>query len=153
MPPKNLTPYQFSKNLSYVQDTPKFLQMLTGTDSLHSKEPHIRDKLQPTEYENDEYEENDEEKPQIVVLKSGKHLSAEEVEKLKQEEDLTSDTPEDGKVVFRKPTKQKISEIGVGSKRKIPSKVDHPVETVSVAKEKKKKKKTNKVLLSFTEED
>ncbi|ORY05665.1 hypothetical protein K493DRAFT_333481 [Basidiobolus meristosporus CBS 931.73] len=155
MPPKNLTPYQFSKNLSYVQDTPKFLQMLTGKDTLHPKGQQLEDKLPPTELEEDEYEETGEEKPQIVVLKEGKHLSAEEVEKIQQDNDATS-SPEDGKIRFRKPkkTQQKIEEIGVSSsKRKQPSKEASSADTTSTTKGKKKKMKSNKNLLSFAEEE
>ena len=100
--PKELTRHQLSSRLAYSQGTPAFLQRLKGQvsgasgDSIDNKEdefdswqassgrpPIPRRPIPPSRPEGEpgsDQEDADDEKPQVVVLKEGKHLTAEEAE-------------------------------------------------------------------------
>lgn len=91
-------------------------------------------------------EEQDEEKPTVVVLNEG-DLTAEEAENLNQksEKELEESGPKDGRILFKKPVKRKPD--------------DNNVENVTQdkcdikSKKKKKEKPTNHNLLSFNDEE
>ncbi|KAG0026907.1 hypothetical protein BGZ81_006036 [Podila clonocystis] len=87
---KKVTPHQLRKNLTYVQQGPDFMRMLTGQSATSAKNPYkkpigIEAKFQGEE-EDDEDEtahdilnEREEERPTVVVLKDGKHLDERQV--------------------------------------------------------------------------
>ncbi|CAG8812749.1 9850_t:CDS:2, partial [Cetraspora pellucida] len=116
MPPKNMTPYQFSRGLTYDAPVPSFLRGLTQPD----KETNLKQEDDDNE-SSDEFDEinanREEERPQIVVLKEGKHLNEQEVKKileskekdkkqesLSEEEEIQEDSPaideKTGKLLF-----------------------------------------------------
>ncbi|XP_020843010.1 uncharacterized protein KIAA1143 homolog [Phascolarctos cinereus] len=74
-------------------------------------------KIQPEIPEGDDRSDNEDEQPQVVVLKKG-DLSAEEVMKIKQQ--IKSSKPDeepapaDGKIMFRKPAKRSSDEKYLG---------------------------------------
>jgi hypothetical protein len=103
MAPKEPTKHQLSARLSYSQNTPSFLRKLQsrvsgfpGDDSDENPEfeddgsgrppiprrPPIPER--PASDPGSGDEERDDEAPQVVVLKEGKHLSAREVENEKR---------------------------------------------------------------------
>ncbi|CAG8462384.1 12567_t:CDS:2 [Ambispora leptoticha] len=101
-----MTPKQYSKGLSYVKKVPRFLEGLIDNDSAQRKFNSDEDDydIVPQNQSNEEEEgielinSHDEEKPQIVVLREGKHMSEEQVkdyleQKLstKKESDFTDD--------------------------------------------------------------
>ncbi|KAG5455411.1 MAG: HCNGP-like protein-domain-containing protein, partial [Olpidium bornovanus] len=88
MPPKQPTPYQFSKNLTYSQDVPAFLRALKG---MVPEEPTVETKrraLERPESGGDTYsgEEPEDERP-VVVQVNSKHLSVKEAERLRKSRD------------------------------------------------------------------
>lgn len=90
---KKVTPHQMRKNLTYVQQGPDFMRMLTGQSATSAKNPYkkpigIEAKFQGEE-EDDEDEtahdilnEREEERPTVVVLKDGKHLDERQVKNI-----------------------------------------------------------------------
>ncbi|KAG0079574.1 hypothetical protein BGZ93_006543 [Podila epicladia] len=90
---KKVTPHQMRKNLTYVQQGPDFMRMLTGQSATSTKNPYkkpigIEAKFQGEE-EDDEDEtahdilnEREEERPTVVVLKDGKHLDERQVKNI-----------------------------------------------------------------------
>ncbi|EJD06641.1 uncharacterized protein FOMMEDRAFT_165381 [Fomitiporia mediterranea MF3/22] len=98
MPPKEPSRYQLSSRLTFNQDTPAFLQRLknkvAGVSNDEDEDfdewqaasgrPPIPRRPTPPERPADEPgsadEEDDDEKPQVVVLREGKHLTAREAE-------------------------------------------------------------------------
>ncbi|KAG0364874.1 hypothetical protein BC939DRAFT_508603 [Gamsiella multidivaricata] len=92
---KKISPHQMRKNLTYVQQGPDFMRMLTGqsADAAY-KDPRnpykkpigIEAKFQTDDPSDDEDEnahdllnEREEERPTVVVLKDGKHLDERQV--------------------------------------------------------------------------
>ena len=107
--------------------------------------PTVDSKRAPLERD-DSGSDLEDEKPSIVVLKKG-DLTEEEVERLKEEgkslefedkEDQEEESPADGKIVFKKPTKRKS---------------ETPGKTEPKKKKSGGKKIKNKSLLSFDEEE
>lgn len=109
MAPKDPTRYQLSSRLAYSQDTPRFLQRLKHSVGGHSNDEGVADEdfdeweatsgrppiprrpLPPQRPEGDvgsADEDSGDEKPQIVVLKKGKHMSELEVENEKRKGSL-----------------------------------------------------------------
>lgn len=88
-------------------------------------------------------DEQDDEKPTVVVLKEG-DLTAEEAESIhkKVEKELEEAGPEDGRIIFKKRVKRK-SDL---------DKSENATED-KVKTKKKKEKHTNHSLLSFNDED
>ncbi|KAG6877000.1 hypothetical protein C0993_011153 [Termitomyces sp. T159_Od127] len=105
MPPKEPTRHQLSSRLAYSQHTPAFLQKLKNriagapdTDDQFDEEfeddgsgrpPIPKRPSIPTRPDDDpgSADEDDvDEKPQVVVLKKGKHLTAHEAENVRREE-------------------------------------------------------------------
>ncbi|CAI2176098.1 1038_t:CDS:2 [Funneliformis geosporum] len=150
MPPKQ-TPYQFKKGLTYVKPLPSFLQALTG---INNEEPSD-DELNAT---------REEERPQIVVLKEGKHMSEQEVKvyldsKAKskdssseddKESDAEDDTPiideKTGKLLFRKPKAKKVSKTSksetiVGSHSKAKNESNMSIKSINEAIDGMKRKR------------
>lgn len=103
MAPKEPTKHQLSSRLAYSQHTPAFLRKLQsrisgapGEDS--DEDPEFEDDgsgrppiprrppipERPADDPGSEDEDGDDEAPQVVVLKEGKHLSAWEVENEKR---------------------------------------------------------------------
>ncbi|KAH9966951.1 hypothetical protein BGW80DRAFT_1438330 [Lactifluus volemus] len=94
MAPKEPTKHQLSSRLSYSQNTPTFLRKLQSRVNGLPNEDSDED----PDFEDDgsgrppiprrppipEHEERDDEAPQVVVLKEGKHLSTREVENEKR---------------------------------------------------------------------
>ena len=105
MAPKEPTRYQLSSRLAYSQDTPLFLQRLKNRVAGHTNDDEAADEdfdewqassgrppipRRPTPPERPEGEvgsadeDSEDEKPQIVVLKEGKHMSERDVENEKR---------------------------------------------------------------------
>lgn len=94
MAPKEPTRYQLSSRLEYRKQTPPFLRKLRGQHSNEEDEellyddgsgrPPIPVRPASPRHRDDDYtstnEDDADERPQVVVLKAGKHLTAEEVE-------------------------------------------------------------------------
>ncbi|RIA93255.1 hypothetical protein C1645_24655 [Glomus cerebriforme] len=83
MPPKKTTPYQFKKGLTYVKQVPRFLQGLTPQTNNYNDDKRLQaanEDMSNEEPSDDELNAaREEERPQIVVLKEGKHMSEQEV--------------------------------------------------------------------------
>ncbi|KAI6133482.1 hypothetical protein EDD17DRAFT_1552958 [Pisolithus thermaeus] len=97
-PPKELSRYQLSSRLQYQSRTPAFLQKLQnrvqGGEVDDEDEPQYYDDgsgrppipvrpdipERPSSERGSASEDDDDERPQVVVLKEGKHLTATEVE-------------------------------------------------------------------------
>ncbi|CAG8777351.1 8758_t:CDS:2 [Gigaspora margarita] len=168
MPPKKMTPYQFSRGLTYDAPTPPFLRGITQP----SEEAKLENEDDNSE-SSDELEEinakREEERPQIVVLKEGKHLSEKEVKKiletrekntaeesLSEEEEIQEDSPavdeKTGKLLFRQPKKKDIAEPVtnnkldnvVGSSKAKTSKSDTSIKAVNEVIEGMKRKRNSK---------
>lgn len=108
MAPKDPTRYQLSSRLAYSQDTPRFLQRLKNSVAGHQNDddtaedfdeweatsgrPPIPRRPTPPQRPEDDAgsadEDSGDEKPQIVVLKEGKHMSELEVENEKRKGSL-----------------------------------------------------------------
>ncbi|KAG5335233.1 hypothetical protein C0989_001749 [Termitomyces sp. Mn162] len=105
MAPKEPTHHQLSSRLAYSQSTPAFLQKLKNkiagepdTDDQYDREfeddgsgrpPIPRRPAIPTRPDDDPGsadEDAGDEKPQVVVLKEGKHLTAHEAENIRRKE-------------------------------------------------------------------
>ena len=105
MAPKELTRHQLSSRLAYQQHTPAFLLRLQGKASGRTDEeeddefyewqessgrPPIPRRPTPPERPEDDPgsadEDDQDEKPQVVVLREGKHLTAEEAERFAENE-------------------------------------------------------------------
>ncbi|KAG6896032.1 hypothetical protein C0992_010754 [Termitomyces sp. T32_za158] len=105
MPPKEPTRHQLSSRLAYNQHTPAFLQKLKNRiagapdaddqsdeefeDDGSGRPPIPRRPSIPTRPDDDPGsadEDDGDEKPQVVVLKKGKHLTAHEAENIRREE-------------------------------------------------------------------
>jgi Domain of unknown function (DUF4604) len=103
MAPKEPTKHQLSSRLSYNQQTPTFLRKLQSRvnglpDEDSDEDPDFEDDgsgrppiprrppipERPAGDPGSEDEERDDEAPQVVVLKEGKHLNAREVENEKR---------------------------------------------------------------------
>jgi GTPase involved in cell partitioning and DNA repair len=86
MPPKKLTPYQFSNSLTFEKQIPDFLKHLVQERDANT--PNINSKFADEDHEFEKHEDEtnlkDDEKPQVVVLKEG-DITAEEFEKLKED--------------------------------------------------------------------
>ncbi|THH11018.1 hypothetical protein EW145_g919 [Phellinidium pouzarii] len=186
MAPKEPTRYQVSSRLAYSQSTPAFIQRLKNNVAGVSNEdehdafddwqaasgrPPIPRRPSPPQRPDDDLgsadEDDGDEKPQVVVLKEGKHMTAREVENEKrrarnlpplpdESHETEDNTREDGK----KDTKEKMkagdsdSVKSTGKKRKAVG--DDLDEVVNKEKPEKKSKKTTKAkkanngaLLSF----
>merc|ERR1719402_784544 len=93
-------------------------------------------------------EEQDDERPTVVVLKDG-DLSQEEVDRLapinnsdkKDDEGPVEEVPQDGRIIFKKPKKKRDAEESSNK------------EEVEPKKKKKKEKASASSLLSFDDED
>lgn len=101
MPPKEPTRHQLSSRLAYSQHTPTFLQKLKNKiagapdtsdeefeDDGSGRPPIPRRPSIPVRPDDDPGsadEDDGDEKPQVVVLKEGKHLTAYEAEKIRRE--------------------------------------------------------------------
>jgi len=90
---KKVTPHQMRKNLTYVQQGPDFMRMLTGQSATSAKNPYkqpigIEAKFQGEEEDDDDetahdiLNEREEERPTVVVLKDGKHLDERQVKNI-----------------------------------------------------------------------
>ncbi|CAG8523046.1 11809_t:CDS:2 [Acaulospora colombiana] len=126
MPPKKLTPYQFKEALHYDAPVPNFLANLNRQIDDNERARSKEDELPSTDEEDELIAEKEEERPQIVVLKEGKHMSEQEVEAyfnrksenkkgetFLDDEEVENSSPsideKTGKILFRKPTKNKSS--------------------------------------------
>ncbi|CAG8552983.1 2629_t:CDS:2 [Dentiscutata erythropus] len=126
MPPKKMTPYQFSRGLTYDAPTPPFLRGLTKPDE-EAKLENEDDNGESSDELDELNAKREEERPQIVVLKEGKHLSEKEVKKIleskeknekkessSEEEESQEDSPaideKTGKLLFRQPKKKNKAE-------------------------------------------
>ncbi|KAJ7897173.1 hypothetical protein B0H14DRAFT_2677180 [Mycena olivaceomarginata] len=95
MPPKEPTRQQLSSRLQYSQNTPRFLQKLQNRiagefepDDGSGRPPIPRRPAIPERPDDDPGsadEDDGDEKPQIVVLRPGKHLTEREAENLRRE--------------------------------------------------------------------
>ncbi|KAJ8522027.1 hypothetical protein ONZ45_g1392 [Pleurotus djamor] len=134
MAPKEPNRHQLSSRLSYQQHTPKFLQKLQNKYSGHGD---VDDEESEPEFEPDDGsgrppiprrprerpaipvrpdddpgsadEDSGDERPVVVVLKEGKHLSAREAENVKRKEKGLSPLPEPTEVAESEPQKQSSS--------------------------------------------
>ncbi|CAG8465399.1 12695_t:CDS:2 [Racocetra fulgida] len=159
-----MTPYQFSRGLTYDAPVPPFLRGLT--------QPNKETNLEQEDDDNESSDEIDEinankedERPQIVVLKEGKHLSEQEVKKIlaskekdkkKEEEEIQEDSPafdeKTGKLLFRHPKKKDIAkqttdnklDTVVGSSKTKTSKSDTSIKAVNEVIDGMKRKRDNK---------
>ncbi|KAG6872735.1 hypothetical protein C0995_007056 [Termitomyces sp. Mi166 len=104
MGPKEPTRHQLSSRLAYSQNTPAFLQKLKNKiagvsdaddqydefeDDGSGRPPIPRRPVIPTRPDDDPGsadEDDGDEKPQVVVLKEGKHLTAHEAENIRRQE-------------------------------------------------------------------
>ncbi|XP_026534303.1 uncharacterized protein KIAA1143 homolog [Notechis scutatus] len=101
--------------------------------------------------EDDSGSDKEDEQPQVIVLKKG-DLTAEEVAKVKKEiKEVTAD-PEDGKIIYRKPSKRSAEEnyfgLTVTSSKKIKE-----IKKNSPSFQNSAKQVKNKSLLSFDAEE
>uniref|UniRef100_A0A8C6XJ46 KIAA1143 n=1 Tax=Naja naja TaxID=35670 RepID=A0A8C6XJ46_NAJNA len=102
--------------------------------------------------EDDSGSDKEDEQPRVIVLKKG-DLTAEEVAKIKKEiKEVTEADPEDGKIIFRKPSKRSAEEnyfgLTVTSSKKIKEIKKNSPNFQNSAKQVK-----NKSLLSFDAEE
>ncbi|KAL1920975.1 uncharacterized protein VTP21DRAFT_11610 [Calcarisporiella thermophila] len=166
MPPKQ-TPYQFSKSLVYDKgELPKFLQNInvpgytTEDKRLNQSRANKSDEESEGWNTEDElFEGKDEERPQIVVLKN-KHMSEKEVKKHfgRQDEDFADSSkveqnseedeppPADGRILFRRPKKNKPdtspkSKSTLGKEKKKPEESNSLTDLVDQAVAERKKRK------------
>ncbi|CAG8543482.1 379_t:CDS:2 [Acaulospora morrowiae] len=188
MPPKKLTPYQFKEALHYDAPVPNFLANLNKQVEDHQSGRSKEEELPSTDEEEELVAKNEEERPQIVVLKEGRHMSEKEVKahlakKLENSGETFSDEEEEdsspvidektGKILFRKPNKNKSSKDKISTKsssiKKKSSKSDEPIKSINEAiegmkrkregakdssdKKHKSKKKSKPSHLSFNEEE
>ncbi|XP_060637753.2 uncharacterized protein KIAA1143 homolog [Anolis sagrei] len=109
----------------------------------------------PTPDDDDDASDKEDEQPQVIVLKKG-DLTAEEVMKIKNEMKEVSKTtdpePEDGKIVFRKPSKRLLEEKYSGLTA-TSSKKKKETKRISPASQNTTKQVKNSSLLSFDEEE
>lgn len=89
----------------------------------------------------DEQDEQDDEKPTVVVLKEG-DLTSEEVDRITKKLDEEESEPADGKIIFKKPVKRKTDSAPDNSTDKKEAKI-----------KKKKDKKPKQNLLSFNDDE
>ncbi|XP_061074503.1 uncharacterized protein KIAA1143 homolog [Conger conger] len=114
-----------------------------------------REELPKFDGDSDDSDREDE-KPQVVVLKKG-HLTAEEVQKIKDEnKDSKSEEkpPADGKIIFKKPEKrssEKFQGITASSSKK--RKQQEEKESHKEKEENEGKKVKNSSLLSFGDDE
>jgi len=149
------------RNVSYVaQEEPNFLKQFKQKIG-YKEEPGIDAKRRtvPDDHwdddEDEERPETEEERPQVVVLKTG-DLTAEEAEKFNCTKDADPATLEK-KVVFKKPSKRSTEETSIfkpnSSKRTKNSDDANPSSDSNKRKTDSGKKLTNTKLLSFENED
>ncbi|PKY51646.1 hypothetical protein RhiirA4_468804 [Rhizophagus irregularis] len=169
MPPKKTTPYQFKKGLTYVKKVPNFLQGLTShTNDYIDDEQKASEDFSDKEPSDDELNATrEEERPQIVVLKEGKHMSEGEVRSYldsrrkskekdsslveNKESDIDDNIPtvdeKTGKILFRKPktknTNKSETVVGSHSKAKNESKV--PIKAINEVIDGMKRKRNNEI--------
>ncbi|XP_003224001.2 uncharacterized protein KIAA1143 homolog isoform X2 [Anolis carolinensis] len=109
----------------------------------------------PAPDDDDDASDKEDEQPQVIVLKKG-DLTAEEVMKIKNEMKEVSKTtdpePEDGKIVFRKPSKR-LSEEKYSGLTATSSKKKKETKRISPASQNTSKQVKNSSLLSFDEEE
>ncbi|XP_064199927.1 uncharacterized protein KIAA1143 homolog [Anguilla rostrata] len=147
-------------NISWIKPAePSFLRKFKN-DVGFKEGPTVdtkREELPKFDGDSDDSDREDE-KPQVVVLKKG-HLSADEVQKIKDEiKDSKSDAegkpPADGKIVFKKPEKrssEKFQGITASSSKK--RKQQEEKESHKGKEENEGKKVKNSSLLSFGDDD
>ncbi|CAO3586210.1 unnamed protein product [Absidia cylindrospora] len=155
MPPKELTPHQVSKGLSYVHKEPAFLARLKGTNRAIEKS-----KQKFVDYEdgqdNEDYNELD--GAQVVELDSkGKEIHkdtetkddpTEEQDTAEEEVDQGPAVDDNGRLLFR-PTKKKKTTLA-STKRSLEEAIeDHRKDKNITKKPKKKSKKQAPLTLSF----
>ncbi|KAI6025051.1 hypothetical protein PISMIDRAFT_673118 [Pisolithus microcarpus 441] len=194
-PPKELSRYQLSSRLQYQSRTPAFLQRLQnrvqGGQAEDEYEPQYYDDgsgrppipvrpdipERPSSERGSASEDDDDERPQVVVLKEGKHLTAteaenerrkvkglpllptsEETSKRKDKEQPIEDTPPEktkntASLSFSS-SKEKSSSSTSKAKRKIVTGDNESDDGGSQRKKipKKKSKREGKSLLSFAED-
>ncbi|KAF8630248.1 hypothetical protein AX15_003025 [Amanita polypyramis BW_CC] len=124
MAPKELTRAQLSSRLSYNQNTPTFLRRLRNKysgnggydddeDNEYGRDPEFEDydrgsgrppiprrpsiPERPPDDPGSAGEDDDDEKPQVVVLKEGKHLSEREAENIRRKAKGLSPLPDPAK--------------------------------------------------------
>nr|XP_003224001.1 PREDICTED: uncharacterized protein KIAA1143 homolog [Anolis carolinensis] len=109
----------------------------------------------PAPDDDDDASDKEDEQPQVIVLKKG-DLTAEEVMKIKNEMKEVSKTtdpePEEGKIVFRKPSKR-LSEEKYSGLTATSSKKKKETKRISPASQNTSKQVKNSSLLSFDEEE
>nr|XP_060637753.1 uncharacterized protein KIAA1143 homolog [Anolis sagrei ordinatus] len=114
-----------------------------------------REQLPAPDDDDDDASDKEDEQPQVIVLKKG-DLTAEEVMKIKNEMKEVSKTtdpePEDGKIVFRKPSKR-LSEEKYSGLTATSSKKKKETKRISPASQNTTKQVKNSSLLSFDEEE
>ncbi|WVQ72716.1 hypothetical protein IAR50_002276 [Cryptococcus sp. DSM 104548] len=180
---KGLTKNQYSQGLTYVAQKPSFLQNFGAPPASSSSGRPGREALpeRPSEGEwargsdDEDDEEEDEwsralggdgdEGPQVVVLKEGRHMSRDEIERERRRargektpplEEAKKDAPKDPSTKADKGPKRPVIPKPNLNKRKLVG--NDPEEGKADEKkndgaEKKKKKKAKKGLLSFNEEE
>merc|ERR1711874_40376 len=89
----------------------------------------------------DEQDEQDDEKPTVVVLKEG-DLTSEEVDRITKKLDEEELEPADGRIIFKKPVKRKTDSVQENSTDEKEAKI-----------KKKEDKKPKQNLLSFNDDD
>ncbi|XP_062839883.1 uncharacterized protein KIAA1143 homolog isoform X1 [Anolis carolinensis] len=122
--------------------------------SFQDEDDALREQL-PAPDDDDDASDKEDEQPQVIVLKKG-DLTAEEVMKIKNEMKEVSKTtdpePEDGKIVFRKPSKR-LSEEKYSGLTATSSKKKKETKRISPASQNTSKQVKNSSLLSFDEEE
>ncbi|KAF8912278.1 hypothetical protein CPB85DRAFT_1252749 [Mucidula mucida] len=149
MPPKEPNRHQLSSRLSYSQETPAFLQKLKNRiagipDEDEDDEFEMMARVARPFHPGSDDEDNADEKPQVVVLREGKHLTEREAENIRRKEKVyrlaRPEAPPTDIPVKEKKDKPNPSLSFSSSSAKPP-----PKRTVK----KKKNTKKNSTLLSF----
>ncbi|KAJ7161283.1 hypothetical protein C8R43DRAFT_1086624 [Mycena crocata] len=111
MAPKEPTRQQISSRLQYSQNTPRFLQKLQNRIAgIPDEEEEYDDEFEPDDGGD---EDDGDEKPQVVVLREGKHLTEREAEKqrglppLPEPADSASKIPSGSETTDKPPPKAK----------------------------------------------
>ncbi|ORZ16346.1 hypothetical protein BCR42DRAFT_351921 [Absidia repens] len=155
MAPKELTPHQVSKGLSYVHREPAFLARLKGTNKAIEKS---KQKFVDYEDGQDDEDYNELDGAQVVELDSkGKEIhkdtetkddTTEEQDTAEEEVDQGPAVDDNGRLLFR-PTKKKKTTLA-STKRSLEEAIeDHRKDKNIAKKPKKKSKKQAPLTLSF----